>query len=86
MSPIPFSPLRHQYKERRYPKYQDSQHQGTLPINPQIPVRFVEPAPDIACIVTTLTFANGPNVSCNAFNGTTNPVVLQFAFVTMNPR
>jgi len=44
------------------------------------------PAPEMACMVTALTFEKVPNLSCNAFNGTTRPVVLQFAFVTMKPR
>ena len=44
------------------------------------------PAPEMACMVTALIFEKLPNLSWRAFNGTTRPVVLQFAFVTMNPR
>src|SRR5438046_6639979 len=84
MSPSPFSLLLRQCMEQHCPEYPDLPRRGSLLSTTEQCVKV--PAPEIACIVTALTFANGPNLSCNAFNGTTSPVVLQLALVTMNPR
>ena len=43
------------------------------------------PPPDIACIVVTIHASMGPKAFSSAASGITNPVVEQFAFVTMNP-